>query len=276
MTLVQSDGSSVHGIAQQLNGKDAYLVNVGTGRGALIINADDWGRDRHTTDEIFQCIRHGTVSSTSAMVFMEDSERAADLARESNVDAGLHLNFTSPFASSRCSSVVAKYQERIASFLTRKRWAQVVFHPGLRSAFRAVVEAQLEEFHRLFGGGPNRIDGHHHMHLCANVLLENLLPAGTVARRNFTFAPGEKSRLNIWYRQRIDKRLARRHRLTDMLFLLPPLAPPSRVDHILSLSESHVIELETHPVNADEKAFLLGAGMLRRAEEKAITRGFVF
>src|SRR5580704_8891452 len=64
--------------------------------GLLILNADDWGRDRETTERIFDCVRRGTVSSVSAMVFMQDSERAAGIAREANVDAGLHMNFTTP------------------------------------------------------------------------------------------------------------------------------------------------------------------------------------
>lgn len=244
--------------------------------GALIINADDWGRDPQTTDEIFECIRHGTVSATSAMVFMADSERAADLALENNIDVGLHLNLTTPFASQQCSRVLCEQQGLIGSFLRRNRLMQAIFHPGLRGAFQDVVQAQLDEFQRLFGRKPNRVDGHHHMHLCANVLRQELLPDGTVARRNFTFAAGEKSRLNMWYRKSIDKMLARRHRLTDMLYLLPPLAPPSRLDHIFSLSESHVVEVETHPVNLDEKTFLLGKGMLQRAEQSGIARGFVF
>jgi len=32
------------------------------------------------------------------MVFMEDSERAADLAKEYSMEVGLHLNFTQEFA----------------------------------------------------------------------------------------------------------------------------------------------------------------------------------
>src|SRR2546426_10477618 len=47
--------------------------------GLLIMNADDWGRDRQTTDRTFECVLRGTVSSVSAMVFMEDSERAATI-----------------------------------------------------------------------------------------------------------------------------------------------------------------------------------------------------
>ena len=58
--------------------------------GALVINADDWGRDRDTTDHTLECIRAGSVSSVSAMVFMEDSEGAAARAREQGIDAGLH------------------------------------------------------------------------------------------------------------------------------------------------------------------------------------------
>lgn len=71
------------------------------GRGVVAINADDWGRDANTTDRILECVQGCVVSSVSAMVFMEDSERAAHAAREHHVDAGLHLNFTTPFTASR-------------------------------------------------------------------------------------------------------------------------------------------------------------------------------
>jgi hypothetical protein len=44
----------------------------GSDCGLLIINADDWGRDAHTTDNILDCALRGTISSVSAMLFMED------------------------------------------------------------------------------------------------------------------------------------------------------------------------------------------------------------
>ena len=40
------------------------------GAGFLIVNADDWGRDRETSDRMFECVLRGTVSSVSAMVFL--------------------------------------------------------------------------------------------------------------------------------------------------------------------------------------------------------------
>ena len=46
----------------------------------------------------------------------------------------------------------------------------MVYHPGLASSFEYVVKAQLEEYERLYGAPANRVDGHHHMHLCANVV----------------------------------------------------------------------------------------------------------
>jgi len=191
--------------------------------GVLIINADDWGRTAEITDRIFECALVGTVSSASAMVFMEDSARAAALARERGVDVGLHLNFTTPFSAPDCPPRLVEHQQRLHRYLRSNRLAQVVYHPGLAGSFKYVVAAQLEEFRRLYGAEPDRIDGHHHMHLCANVFLGELMPAGTLVRRNFSFAPGEKSWINRFYRKSLDRRLKRRHRLvSDLSFWMMP------------------------------------------------------
>src|SRR5216683_6712469 len=81
--------------------------------GVLIINGDDWGRDKETTDRMFDCVLYGTVSSVSAMVLMEDSERAATVARERGIDAGLHLNFTTSFSARNCSGRLVERQQEI-------------------------------------------------------------------------------------------------------------------------------------------------------------------
>ena len=111
--------------------------------GALIVNADDWGRDPETTRMILDCVRRQAVSAASAMVFMEDSERAADLAGEASLDCGLHLNVTTPFSASRCSPGLVDRQATLARYLRRHRLAQVVYHPGLASSFAYVVRAQI-------------------------------------------------------------------------------------------------------------------------------------
>jgi chitin disaccharide deacetylase len=242
--------------------------------GVLIVNADDWGRDSATTDRILECVLRGAVSSASGMVFMEDSERAAALARERGVDVGLHLNFTARFSASGCSSRLAEHQQRLYHYLRPNRLAQVVFHPGLTGSFRYVVAAQLEEFRRLYGAEPDRLDGHHHMHLCANVLLAELMPAGTLVRRNFSFARGQKSWINRFYRQSVDKRLKRRYRLVDYLFSLAPVEPADRLQRIVSLARHAVVELETHPVNPEEYRFLTSGEIFQQLGDLQVAPGF--
>jgi hypothetical protein len=238
--------------------------------GLLIVNADDWGRDRDTTDRTFECFLHGSISSVSAMVFMEDSERAAAMARERRIDVGLHLNFTTPFSARNSPARLVQGQGELAAYLRRHRFASVVYHPGLRRCFEYVMAAQLEEFGRLYGAAPGRFDGHHHMHLCANVLLGRLLPPGTIVRRNFSFQRGEKSFGNRLYRKAVDRLLARRHRLADFFFSLPPFDPPSRLQRISSLARDFVVEVETHPLRPEEYRFLAEGEIFRWAGDSPI------
>jgi hypothetical protein len=243
------------------------MARGGTGEmvtsGTLIINADDWGRNRETTDRTLECWERGSISSVSAMVFMEDSVRAAILARERGIDAGLHLNFTTPFSGGRYPAMLQEHQHGIARRLLRHRFAQVMFYPELITSFKYVVSAQLDEFRRLYETAPQRLDGHHHMHLCTNVLLEGLLPRGTIARRSFSFERGEKNCANRFYRRAVDHMLARRHSLTDFFFSLTPIEPEVRLERIFSLGRQFVVEVETHPVNSREHQFLSEGKIVR-------------
>ena len=233
--------------------------------GLLIINADDWGRDQKTTDRTLECKVRGSVSSVSAMVFMEDSERAAVIARERGIDAGLHLNFTTSFSALDCSEQLRERQRELAKCLLHHRFSQALFYPALVQSFKYVVSAQLDEFCRLYGAAPRRIDGHHHMHLCANVRVGKLLPAGVIVRRNFSVRRGEKNLANRLYRQVVDRALARRHPLTDFFSSLPPLDPPSRLEAIMSLARKFTVEVETHPIDPEEYKFLAGGEIFRLA-----------
>lgn len=242
--------------------------------GALIINADDWGRDKENTDRICDCKLVGTVSSVSAMVYMEDSERAACIARGHDIDTGLHLNLTTPFSASNVSERLGEHHQRIMNYLRRSRLAQVVYHPGLVRSFEYVVASQLEEYQRIYGTAARRVDGHHHMHLCANVVLGGLLPSGTIARRNFSFQPGEKSFANRCYRKIIDRILVKCHKLTDFFYSLAPINAPGRVEEIFALASRFYVEVETHPIDSKEYEFLLGEKILQRIGNQRIAERF--
>jgi predicted glycoside hydrolase/deacetylase ChbG (UPF0249 family) len=195
------------------------------------------------------------------MVFMDDSQRAAELSREYGVYAGLHLNLTSVFSAKDCSPVLREKQREIMERLRRHRFSRALFHPGLRRAFEYVVRSQLDEFQRLYGAPATRIDGHHHVHLSPNVMLAKLLPTGTTVRRNFSFRRGEKSAINRLYRSAVDRVLARRHVLADYFFSLAPLEPVTRLQEIFSLANRFSVEVETHPAIPEEYDFLTGSSM---------------
>jgi predicted glycoside hydrolase/deacetylase ChbG (UPF0249 family) len=223
----------------------------------LVINADDFGRNRFATDRILVCHIEKRITSTSAMVFMEDSERAATLAKASQVDVGLHINFTESFTAPSVPQPLRRDHERIRRFLRLNKYALLMYNPFLRNAFRAVFEAQLEEFARLYGRPASRFDGHQHMHLCSNMILDSLLPAGAKVRRSFSFRGGEKGFLNRFYRAAIDRRLATQHRITDFFFALSQYLPVSRLQPVVEAAKTSDVELMTHPeVNLEFETLL--------------------
>jgi hypothetical protein len=243
-------------------------------KGFLIVNADDWGRDRENTERIRECVLRRSISSVSAMVFMEDSERAAGVAQAAGIDTGLHLNFTTPFSAPNCPASLADRQRDICTYFRRHRLARGVFHPGLARAFDYVIAAQIDEFQRLYQRAPNRLDGHHHMHLCANVFLANLLPRGIIVRRNEFFLPSEKSLINRLYRRVQDRFLAQRHRVVDFFFTLAPLRPAARLHRIFSFSREFVVELETHPIEPEEYRFLTSGEIFTQLQSLRIAPRF--
>jgi chitin disaccharide deacetylase len=223
----------------------------------LIVNADDLGRLPVATDRILDCHEKGRITSTSAMVFMRDSERAAESAIESGIDVGLHINCSERLTADSVPQQLREYHDGICRFLTSSKYALLVYNPFLRGKFRFVLQAQHAEFKRLYGREPSHLDGHQHMHLASNLLLDNMLPEGSKVRRSFSFRPGEKSLLNRIYRAAVDRRLARRHRLTDHFFALAQHFGPGRLERVMDLAKHANVELMTHPEVQKEYDFLM-------------------
>jgi len=226
----------------------------------LIVNADDWGGWKEATDTAHACHSKGRITSVSAMVFMEDSARAAELAKQSGVDAGLHLNLNQRFTQATCPPRLLEHQDRTRCFLRSGRYAQLIYNPLLRTDFEYVYRAQVEEFARLYSRAPSHIDGHQHMHLCANMLVGRYVPRGEKVRRNFSFWPGEKGLLNRVYRHLIDGWLARRYRLTDYFFSLAQCLKAQRLDRVVALAKVAKVELMAHPEKSEEFVWLMSDG----------------
>jgi predicted glycoside hydrolase/deacetylase ChbG (UPF0249 family) len=229
----------------------------------LIINADDWGRCVTETQAALTCFQAGGLQSVSAMMFMEDSERSAKVAKDAGIDVGLHLNFNQRFTHNK-SAALAKCHDRVVRFMSLSKYAQLLYHPGLRSAVSNVYRAQLDEFVRLYGRTPSHIDGHQHRHVCANMLLQKVIPTGEIVRRTFSYAPNENGRVYWMYARLVDRALVRRYRVTDYLFSLSRCLKTNTLDRPYELAKSATVELLTHPVIPAERAYLTSSAHLDR------------
>lgn len=223
----------------------------------LTINADDLGRTRETTDRILDCFARGRITSASAMVFMADSERAAGAAAAAGLETGLHLNLDEPF-SAPAPPLLQAHHLSVAAYLRRRKANQLIYEPRLTEAFRFVFRAQYDEYARLYGHPPDRIDGHNHMHLCMNVLADRLIPRGTKVRRNL-FRPGQKNLVNKLYRKAVDAWLARRYVCADAFFAIDPVDDLTRQQGIVRQGLTRSVELMVHPGLGEEYEHLIGA-----------------
>jgi predicted glycoside hydrolase/deacetylase ChbG (UPF0249 family) len=229
----------------------------------LIINADDYGRNTTATDNTLRCFTRGGVTSASAMVFMEDSERAARLAFEYGLDTGLHLNFTLPFDGEVRSPKLVGSQRRIASFLRMSKYRTLIYNPLLRNQFEYVYKMQYEEYMRIYGKEPTHIDGHHHMHICMNMLVSKLIPIGFRVRKSFTVSLREKNILNRFYRYLVDTRLLRRYTCTDCFFSVVPFDNRERLKSIVNIARSRNVGLMVHPEKSEEYNYLVADDYLQ-------------
>jgi predicted glycoside hydrolase/deacetylase ChbG (UPF0249 family) len=191
------------------------------------------------------------------MVFMADSARASELAGDAGIDVGLHINLTQRFSGAACPRAVADRLDRIAGFLRAHRYASLIYHPALRPQFRYLYQAQLDEFVRLYGKGPSHLDGHHHQHICANMLVDGVIPTGAKVRRSFHFWPGEKPLANRAYRGLVNAWLARRYRVTDYFFALAHCLGGERMTRVAELARTTTVEVMTHPVDPAERDYLM-------------------
>jgi predicted glycoside hydrolase/deacetylase ChbG (UPF0249 family) len=193
------------------------------------------------------------------MVFMKDSSRAAELALVAGLETGLHLNLTLPFDGPGLPPRLEENYDPVMRYLRRGVWAGLIYNPFLKKYFDYVFKAQYDEYCRLYGREPAQIDGHHHMHLCINIVGGHIIPSGLRVRRNFTFSVGEKDIINRSYRRLIDMWLVRRYCCADKFFSIEPVSDSQRLIRIVRLAHSSNVEIVVHPARAEQNSYLKSA-----------------
>jgi chitin disaccharide deacetylase len=223
---------------------------MGPDRGLLIVNADDWGYDEATTRAIADCHLAGGLTSTTAMTFMEGSELAASLAgQHPTLGIGLHLNLFEPYTDPSVGTSVRDRQHRLVDYFQRARLRRWVYDPRARQNVDRIVADQLECFVELYGRMPTHIDGHHHSHMAANVLLSRSLPRGT-AMRNALSDAHRATPLAAALRHARRRLLLSRFTTTDYFFSIatvwPALQGPPPMEK-LELAHRASVEVMVHP-----------------------------
>ncbi len=230
--------------------------------GLLIINADDFGGNRLATDRIVECLAAGSVTSTSAMVYMSDSARAGEIGRSRELPIGLHLNVTQEFEDPAAPAPVRERQAQLVRYFAGRRLRRFTFNPKINRSARRCVEDQLEQFRALFGREPTHIDGHNHGHLSPTVLLA--LPRGVPARTGQSGGRGGPGALAHLARQAW---IARRQGTTDHFLAIDRLGlspTDGAIAQMLELADHASLEIMVHP-DRDKDFTLLMSGAWMRA-----------
>jgi predicted glycoside hydrolase/deacetylase ChbG (UPF0249 family) len=213
----------------------------------LIVNADDFGGNPLATDRIVECFAMGAITSASAMMYMRDSLRAAELARSRELSLGLHLNLTQEFEDSSVPTSVRERQARAVRYFAAGRRRRFTYNPLLGTLVRACVADQLACFRRLFGVEPTHIDGHNHVHLSPTVLFA--LPRGMCVRSGESHPHATASPGAMLGRAR-HALIAHRQITTDHFFAIDRLgASPTAgaIEALLRIAEQSTVEVMTHP-----------------------------
>jgi predicted glycoside hydrolase/deacetylase ChbG (UPF0249 family) len=232
---------------------------MSTQPGLLIVNADDFGLDAADTDAILECFRSGAISSTTALVWMRDSDRAADLARGEGIPTGLHLNLIEPYTAAEVPDRVAATQRRVLERLSASGIRGQLYHPGWAQDFGRCIGDQLSRFHELYGRPPTHVDGHRHMHLVLNALLSRSLGPVRRCRRPVTRTPLESAGHKRLARSALGVMVRLRFTTTDACFSVRSLHPAlggSGLDAELARSARGSVELFVHPGYRDELPLL--------------------
>jgi hypothetical protein len=219
----------------------------------LIVNADDFGASPSTTDAIHEAFNANVVTSTSGMVWMSDTIRAAGVAADRGLPVGLHLNLTLPYTAPDVPTEVRERQQQLTEIFTRDSWWNGTQRHPDDELLRAVVRDQLDSFCEQFGP-PTHIDGHHHVHLHETVL--ELLP------RSWPIRPAPRRP------EKADARMGRRERYLRGRFLVPDLTLAFEHLHpalggagldLLTRARATCVEVTTHPRRDVELQALLGS-----------------
>lgn len=181
---------------------------------SVVMCVDDFGLKPEVNEAVVELADAGVVSATGCMSLGPAWREGAALLRGAPLDVGLHFNLTESFAANGGSGSSA------ADWLLPQPLWRVMLMAHRRAlpeqALQRALQLQLDAFEDAWGGPPDFVDGHQHVHQLPQVR-ERLLaelerrygPAGSARRPwlRLTRAPRQGA---VSFKQRIIESLGAR------------------------------------------------------------------
>ncbi len=135
---------------------------------ALIVNADDFGKDESVTSAICEAFEKGLIQRTTLMTNMPFAKEAMDLARKCGFDdrVGIHINLTSgtPLTDGiKKDPVMCNEAGDFSAEFARNKKTRFFLPKDTKRHVESELRAQLDRYAEL-GGTLWHIDSHHHVH----------------------------------------------------------------------------------------------------------------
>ena len=157
----------------------------------VVINADDFGKDRVTTEAILQAFEMGAISQTTLMVNMPNADEAVRLAKEKGLGdrIGLHLNLVegSPLTDGlrACRLFCDESGKFVGGGVLRSRRLLLPYRKEIAALIHAECQAQIDKY-LAYGLSLMHCDSHCHAHVrlpIARILFPLLEKAGIISVR---------------------------------------------------------------------------------------------
>jgi chitin disaccharide deacetylase len=128
----------------------------------LIINADDFGKDKLINDAIVFCLNHGLINSTSLMVAEAGFEEALDfIAKYDYKNVGIHINLTDGKPLSNFD--LDYFLQENGFWDPNKVWSPKILKKEVSGKIEKEIKEQIEKMadHVFL---PKHMNSHHHCH----------------------------------------------------------------------------------------------------------------
>lgn len=141
---------------------------------SIIVNADDFGKDRQVNEAICAAFAKGLIHRTTLMANMPYAAEAMDMARQQGFDSkvGIHLNLTEgrPLTDELAANrEICDENGCFSADFHRNTFKRFVLPHAATRQIRTELDAQLARYSEL-GGVLFHIDSHHHVHTDLSVL----------------------------------------------------------------------------------------------------------